>query len=89
MECFIFKPSRVTTFIVKRYTLITGYTTHVEKALSGFKHSTCVWWLGNLKQDSASLQVSNLKAHKVYIINIVFRFTEVPCNNDRQMTEEL
>lgn len=54
--------------------------------MSGLIHITCVWGFGNLKQHSASLQVSDLKAYEVDVINIVLGFTEVPCNNGRQMT---
>lgn len=49
-------------------------------------HSTRMWGFGDLKQDSPGLQVSDLKAHKVDVINIVLWFTQVSCNNDRQMT---
>lgn len=45
-----------------------------------------MWWFGYLKQDSAGLQVSDSKSHKVNVIYIVFRFTEVPCNKNRQLT---
>lgn len=50
-----------------------------------FKHHTCMWGLGDLKQDSAGLQVSDLKAYKVDVIDIVLGFTEVPCNDDRYL----
>lgn len=36
--------------------------------------------LSNLKQNSAGLQVSDLKANKVNVIDVVLGFTEVPCN---------
>lgn len=42
-------------------------------------YNTCVGGFGYLKQDSAGLQVSDLKAYKVDVVNIVLRFTEVPC----------
>lgn len=45
---------------------------------------TCMWGFGNLKQDSAGFQVSDLKAYKVDVVNVVLRFTEVPCNKERQ-----
>lgn len=45
-------------------------------------HITCVGGFGNLKQDCACLQVSDLKAYKVDVINIILGFTEVPCNNE-------
>lgn len=48
-------------------------------------HSTCVWRFGDLKEDGASLQVSDLKAHKVDVVNVVLGFTQVSCNNDRQV----
>ncbi len=43
-----------------------------------------MWGFGDLKQDRAGLQVSDLKAYKVDVINIVLGFTEVPCSNDTQ-----
>lgn len=43
-----------------------------------------MWRFGNLKQDSACLQVSDLEAYEVDAVDIVLGFTEVPCNNGRQ-----
>lgn len=47
-------------------------------------HSTCKWGFGDLKQDSAGLQVSDLKSHKVDAVDVVLRFAEVTCKDDRR-----
>lgn len=44
--------------------------------------------LGNLKKDGACLQVSDLEAHKVNVINVFLGFTEVSCSDDRQKTAD-
>lgn len=49
-------------------------------------HGTCMRGFGNLKKDSAGFQVPDFEAYKVNVINIVLGFTEVPCNNDTQIS---
>lgn len=46
--------------------------------------STCMWGFGDLKQDSAGLQVSDLKSHKVDVVDVVLGFAEVTCEDDRR-----
>lgn len=47
-------------------------------------HSTCMWGFGNLKQDSAGLQVPNLKPDKVDVVNVVLWFAEIAWKEDMQ-----
>lgn len=43
-----------------------------------------MWRFGDLKQDGAGLQVSDLKPDKVDVVNVVLWFAEVACKGDRQ-----
>lgn len=47
-------------------------------------YTTCVWRFGNLKQDSAGLQISDLKTYEVDVVDVVLGFAEVPCKDDGQ-----
>lgn len=45
--------------------------------------TTCVRRFGDLKQDSAGLQISDLKTYEVDVVDVVLGFAEVPCTDDR------
>lgn len=44
-------------------------------------YTTCVWRFGDLKQDSAGLQISDLKTYEVNVVDVVLGFAEVPCKD--------
>lgn len=45
-------------------------------------YTTCVWRFGDLKQDSAGLQISDLKTYEVDVVDVVLGFAEVPCTDE-------
>lgn len=47
-------------------------------------YTTCLWRFGDLKQDSAGLQISDLKTYEVDVVDVVLGFAEVPCTDDVQ-----
>lgn len=47
-------------------------------------HTTCMWRFCYLKQDSAGLQISDLKTYKVDVVDVVLGFAEVPWKDDGQ-----
>lgn len=46
--------------------------------------TTCVRRFGDLKQDSAGLQISDPKTYEVDVVDVVLGFAEVPCTDDGQ-----